>query len=60
LLKIVPDGCPTEVKDAAKGCLVAEVDVTNQDIGFVQPSDKRPIFALIPFPTVNTAILREK
>ncbi|MGV2387982.1 MAG UNVERIFIED_CONTAM: HlyD family secretion protein [Microcystis novacekii LVE1205-3] len=41
LLKIVPDGCPTEVKDAAKGCLVAEVDVTNQDIGFVQPSGQK-------------------
>ncbi|TRT59629.1 MAG: HlyD family efflux transporter periplasmic adaptor subunit [Microcystis aeruginosa Ma_QC_C_20070703_M131] len=43
LLKIVPDGCPTEVKDAAKGCLVAEVDVTNQDIGFVRVGQKTDI-----------------
>ena len=43
LLKIVPDGCPTEVKDAAKGCLVAEVDVTNQDIGFVRVGQKADI-----------------
>jgi HlyD family secretion protein len=43
LLKIVPDGCPTQVKDAAKGCLVAEVDVTNQDIGFVRVGQKADI-----------------
>ena len=43
LLKLVPDGCPTEVKDAAKGCLVAEVDVTNQDIGFVRVGQKADI-----------------
>jgi len=43
LLKIVPDGCPTEIKDAAKGCLVAEVDVTNQDIGFVRVGQKADI-----------------
>ena len=43
LLKLVPDGCPTEVKDAAKGCLVAEVDVTNQDIGFVRVGQKTDI-----------------
>jgi len=43
LLKLVPDGCPTEVKDAAKGCLVAEVDVTNQDIGFVREGQKADI-----------------
>ena len=43
LLKIVPDGCPTEIKDAAKGCLVAEVDVTNQDIGFVRVGQKTDI-----------------
>jgi HlyD family secretion protein len=40
LLKIVPDGCPQEVKDANKGCLIAEVDVTNQDIGFVRVGQK--------------------
>jgi hemolysin D len=40
LLKIVPDGCPQEVKDADKGCLIAEVDVTNQDIGFVRVGQK--------------------
>ncbi|MBD2621099.1 HlyD family efflux transporter periplasmic adaptor subunit [Microcystis flos-aquae FACHB-1344] len=43
LLKLVPDGCPTQVKDAAKGCLVAEVDVTNQDIGFVRVGQKADI-----------------
>jgi HlyD family secretion protein len=43
LLKIVPDGCPTQIKDAAKGCLVAEVDVTNQDIGFVRVGQKTDI-----------------
>jgi len=43
LLKIVPDGCPTQIKDAAKGCLVAEVDVTNQDIGFVRVGQKADI-----------------
>lgn len=43
LLKLVPDGCPTEIKDAAKGCLVAEVDVTNQDIGFVRVGQKADI-----------------
>lgn len=43
LLKIVPDGCPEEVKDANKGCLVAEVDVTNQDIGFVRLGQKADI-----------------
>jgi HlyD family secretion protein len=40
LLKIVPDGCPESVKDAEKGCLIAEVDVTNQDIGFVRIGQK--------------------
>ena len=43
LLKLVPDGCPTQIKDAAKGCLVAEVDVTNQDIGFVRVGQKTDI-----------------
>jgi HlyD family secretion protein len=43
LLKLVPDGCPADVKDAAKGCLVAEVDVTNQDIGFVRVGQKADI-----------------
>lgn len=43
LLKIVPDGCPDAVKDAEKGCLVAEVDVTNEDIGFVRVGQKADI-----------------
>ncbi|MEG3438455.1 HlyD family efflux transporter periplasmic adaptor subunit [Pannus brasiliensis CCIBt3594] len=43
LLKIVPDGCPDTVKDADKGCLVAEVDVTNEDIGFVRVGQKADI-----------------
>ncbi len=42
LLKIVPAGCPADTitKD---GCLVAEVDVTNEDIGFVSAGQKSDI-----------------
>ncbi|MBR8830151.1 MAG: Leukotoxin export protein LtxD [Chroococcopsis gigantea SAG 12.99] len=42
LMKIVPAGCPdgTVSKD---GCLVAEVDVTNEDIGFVNVGQKADI-----------------